>query len=338
MYLSKDRIMDSISEQLINLSKYTLIKNQMGFTDINTGAEDFYCQLINMIHGFQLQNMNELKCNYPAIDLGDKKARVCFQITSENTKRKIESTIGKFKEHKLERNYDWLIFLIISDKNKPKIEKSEIFGVDILDVKDLILQIGNIQDVNSTDRINKYLAQNLRSSAPVTNSILPTNITSTYENLKYERFIKIFNLNENDEHDNEYKVLLVNALNTLQNIFAGLSQQEREYIYFVVSNGTPPEHGSGFYGDTLLIPCSKLDINLSQHTAFEIYKSLTSSNLVNYIDDYQPYSDSPCIPSIEIIYCGECETNLFVNIRNFSKNDDSLLRGIIIEGNFSLLC
>ncbi len=95
MYLSKDRMMDSISEQLVNLSKFVLIQNQMGRTDINIGSEDFFCQLINMIYGFRLHNMNQLQSNYPAIDLADENSQVCFQITSENTKRKIKSTIEK---------------------------------------------------------------------------------------------------------------------------------------------------------------------------------------------------------------------------------------------------
>ncbi|WP_421851723.1 SMEK domain-containing protein [Marinomonas sp.] len=338
MYLSKDRIIDSISEQLINLSKFVLIKNQMGFTDINSGAEDFFCNLLNMIYGLQLRNMNDLKSNYPAIDLGDKQSRVCFQVTSENTKNKVERTIKKFVDNQLDRDYDWLVFLIISDKNKPKIEKKENFGVDVVDVKGLISQISGIQDINLIEKINQYLAQNLRTSAPVTNSILPTNITQAHLGLKYESFIGSFNLNPLNESDNEYKNLLINALDALQNIFMGLSQPEREYIYFVISNGRLPERGSGFYNDTLLIPSSKLDLHLSKNTAFEIYKSLSLSNLVNYIADYQPHSDSPYIPSIEVIFYGECETNLFVNIKDFSKNNDSLLREIIISGNFSLLC
>lgn len=338
MYLSKDRMMDSISEQLVNLSKFVLIQNQMGRTDINIGSEDFFCQLINMIHGFRLHNMNQLQSNYPAIDLADENSRVCFQVTSENTKRKIESTIEKFKEHGLDEEYDWLIFLIISDKNKPQISSTEKFGVDVLDVKDLIGQIGNIQDINALDGINRYLSQNLRSSVPVNNSILPTNITSARRALGYEKFIAMFNLNVNDERDNEDKNLLISALNDLQMIMATLSQQEREYIYFVVAYGSSSEQGSGFYTETLLIPSSKLDLHLSQHTAFEIYKSLSINKLVNYVDDYQPYADSPYIPSIEVSFWGECETNLFLSIKNFVNKNDTMLRSIIINNDFSLLC
>lgn len=337
MYLSKDRMMDSISEQLINLSKFVLVKNQMGRTDINVGSEDFFCQLINITHGFRLHNMNQLQSNYPAIDLADENARVCFQVTSENTKRKIESTIEKFKENELNEKYDWLIFLVISDKNKPQVSNSEEFGVDVLDINDLIGQIGRIQDINILDRISKYLSQNLRSSAPVNNSILPTNINSVSGTFGYEEFISMFDLNSNDEYDNEYKRLLIDALNNLHRIIATLSQQEREYLYFVVAYGSSSEQGSGFYTETLLIPTSKLDAHLSQHTALEMYKSLSINKLVSYIDDYQPDADSPYIPSIELSYWGECETNLFLSIKNFANND-TMLRSIIINNDFSLLC
>lgn len=323
-------MMDSISEQLVNLSKFVLIKNQMGGTDINRDLEEFFCQLINMIHGFRLHDLNQIRSNYPAIDLADENSRVCFQVTSENTKRKIESTIEKFKEHGLNEKYDRLIFLIIADKNKPKISCNEKFGVDVQDIKDLIGQIREVKDVKTLDSISSYLSQHLRSSAPVNNSILPANITFTSRSLGYEKFISIFDLNA----EYEYKQLLINALNDLQKIMATLSQQEREYIYFVVAFGRSSED----YTEKLLIPSAKLNLQFSERIALEIYRSLSVNKLVNYIEDYQPDTDSPCIPSIGVSFWGECETNLFLRIKDFACDDNAVLQGVLIKNDFSLLC
>ena len=336
MYLPKDRMIDSISEQLVNLSKFVLTKNQLGHTDINKGSEDFFCHLLNLIHNIKLKNMNEITSNYPAIDLGDKDARVCFQVTSENTKRKIESTISKFKDHGFQKDYDWLVFLIISDKKKPKIDSKEIFGVDVLDVPDILSRISNIPDVNHIERINNYISQNLKSSVLVSNTILPSSIKPTAAITTYEKFLSSFDLDLKDEYDQEYRGKIIDALNKLQNTIFSLSHQEREYIFFIVMIGTI-ESGRGFSHDTIITPIAKIEMHINQATALKTYQALSPNNIVNYIEDYQPYDDSPYIPSIEVNFSDDCETNLFASLKSFTNNNNALLRQIIIDGDFSVL-
>lgn len=54
----------------------------------NVRAESFFCGLFNLIYDLELKNLNQKVLNAPAIDLGDVKAGVSYQITSTNTRTK----------------------------------------------------------------------------------------------------------------------------------------------------------------------------------------------------------------------------------------------------------
>jgi len=56
--------------------------------------------------------MDKVRANYPAIDLGDAKRKVAYQITTEKRANKIQSTLDKFIQHKLNETYDTLKILI----------------------------------------------------------------------------------------------------------------------------------------------------------------------------------------------------------------------------------
>lgn len=102
-----------------------------------------------------LENLNELQANYPAIDLADGEKRVCIQITSTNKADKVKKTIKKFVENKLYQKYDRLMFYILTEKQKSypaKAITAEVQGTftfdpkkDILDYTDLSAQIGTLQ-------------------------------------------------------------------------------------------------------------------------------------------------------------------------------------------------
>ena len=55
------------------------LDNDRGLTDINSDAEDFCCGLLNIVLGAQLQNMNLLQMNFPAIDLADRTSGSVFR-------------------------------------------------------------------------------------------------------------------------------------------------------------------------------------------------------------------------------------------------------------------
>lgn len=127
------------------LKYYIELSNDVGDFDINKKSEDFFRGLLNLLFNLDLENMNKIKLNFPAIDLGDKKNRICYQITSESTSSKIKETLDKFRDLKLYKEFEVINILIVGNKIKIKpLEYPEfkfIVKDNLLDLNDLFKEI-----------------------------------------------------------------------------------------------------------------------------------------------------------------------------------------------------
>ncbi|NWN64192.1 SMEK domain-containing protein, partial [Pseudomonas allii] len=127
--------------------------NSLSLTDINHGAEDFYCGLLNLIYGYSLKNINITDLNAAAIDLGDEQNKIAIQVTSTAALSKTKYTVEKFIEKELYKKFDKLLIINIVKKSKhevPTIGGPEFYldtKRDILDVEDLIKKINNNPDL-----------------------------------------------------------------------------------------------------------------------------------------------------------------------------------------------
>ena len=92
------------------------LDNDLGLTDINHAAENLLCELLNIVLGLELKNLNLLQMNFPAIDLADEEKGICVQVTSTEGRGKIEHTLEKFYEHRLQEKYTRLIVMILGEK------------------------------------------------------------------------------------------------------------------------------------------------------------------------------------------------------------------------------
>jgi hypothetical protein len=149
--------------------------NSLSFTDINHGAEDFYCGLLNLVYGYGLKNINITDQNAAAIDLGDEQSRIAIQVTSTATLTKTRDTVEKFIEKELYKKFDRLLILNIVKKSNheaPTIGSSKYLldtKNDILDVEDLIKKINSDPDLKKLDAIAGFLDSEL--SLPVQQSL-----------------------------------------------------------------------------------------------------------------------------------------------------------------------
>ncbi|AUY09419.1 SMEK domain-containing protein [Aeromonas sp. ASNIH2] len=117
--------------------------NCVSLTDINHGAEDFYCGLLNLVYGYNLKNINIIEPNAAAIDLGDEIRKIAIQVTSTSTLVKTKHTVDKFIEKGLFRKFDKLLILNIVKKTNHAVDaigddnyrldtKADIFDVEVL--------------------------------------------------------------------------------------------------------------------------------------------------------------------------------------------------------------
>lgn len=151
-----------VIEKLSYFCQYVKINNRNSFTDINLLAEGFLMNLVNIVLGLDLCNLNEQQINYPGVDLGDLFAKIAFQVTSKKDSKKIIETyetvlkdykgIGKvtdvFSEH---------IYFLIIDEKKTIFQKKTLEQItrasqgrfhetDILDINDIIKKVVSLYD------------------------------------------------------------------------------------------------------------------------------------------------------------------------------------------------
>ncbi|MBD2232596.1 NB-ARC domain-containing protein [Phormidium tenue] len=146
----------------------------MGRTDLNKASETILIPLLNEIYGWNLENLNyaENDNNKPGIDLADKAAKICIQVTATTTSDKVKHTLEQFIKHKQFLEYDRLIIFFLKEKNQSypvktiqKIiqERFEFeIGRDILDYRNLLKEIASFQ-IERVTKIREILEANFGS-------------------------------------------------------------------------------------------------------------------------------------------------------------------------------
>lgn len=186
--------MNRIDYQKTIISALTWLKtqvemhNSISLTDINHGAEDFYCGLLNLVYGYNLKNINIIDQNAAAIDLGDEQSKIAIQVTSTSALTKTKHTVEKFIEKELYKKFDRLLILNIVKKTN---HEAEMIGgteyslntkADILDVEDLLKKINSDPDLNKLKAITEFLDAEL--SLPVQRS-LPNEVLTILDIIEY---------------------------------------------------------------------------------------------------------------------------------------------------------
>lgn len=138
--------------------------------DINRVAESVLIPIFSEIYGYKnLKNLNQIKENYPAIDLGDDVAKVAFQITATSDSTKIKHTLEEFVKYELYKKYDRLIVYIITEKQNSYSGNGfqEILGGkfefdkkrDIQDYRDILNRVDELQ-IDEARKIQALLEKN----------------------------------------------------------------------------------------------------------------------------------------------------------------------------------
>lgn len=134
--------------------------SKLEYYDINKISEGLSANILNLIFGYKLKDLNKEKKNFPGIDLGDKvQDKIAFQVTSRTDFRKfkesVEAFVKKGKDGKslADTFTNGIKFLVISieEIKSGKTDLAEIcpnfnFKSDILRVADLLPFIADLYD------------------------------------------------------------------------------------------------------------------------------------------------------------------------------------------------
>ena len=115
--MKEQDVMNDCSRLLYKLCDEVERANSLNFYDINISSEYLFLELLNTIFGWNLENTNNEKKNTAAIDLYDDESKICVQITSDDTAKKIHLTLQKYRDLKLYKRYERIVFIVIN-KNK----------------------------------------------------------------------------------------------------------------------------------------------------------------------------------------------------------------------------
>lgn len=181
-------------------SKVTL-SNSINLTDVNIHAENFYCNLLNLVFNFKLKNVNQTQRNAAAIDLEDSNNKIAVQITSDHSLKKIKNTFESFINNKLHMNYNQLIVFTLKKKLKYKSKHLKKEGFEFQfgkHVWDNVTIISKIQTFSheKLSNIVKFLEEELGSKT------LPKCAK------EINTFMQLINILSNDNYtltDNFYK-------------------------------------------------------------------------------------------------------------------------------------
>lgn len=163
MVLKKEPSLKTVVDGLSILRAACEGRGKLGLTDLHVLAESFFCPFLNEAYKLKLK---VLKTGHPAIDLGDAKAGEAFQITSDNSKKKIQDTLDTYSAKKLFATYPLLKVLIIGTRRDAytlRIPEGVAFdqAADILDVHtlgDYIMQMDTARVMRMADIINAEIA------------------------------------------------------------------------------------------------------------------------------------------------------------------------------------
>jgi len=148
---TKEELIKRISDGLAVLEVSTRNRGWMNLLDQNIIAESFCGDMLNIIYGYNLVNLNLSQGNYPGIDLGDQQLGVSFQVTSNKTGKKMKDAVERFITHGLDSKYKTLKVCVLGKKQrsyKGKIDtKNKVQfdpNKDVIDFKDLIKNIKSL--------------------------------------------------------------------------------------------------------------------------------------------------------------------------------------------------
>lgn len=169
MKIKRVEILQNIAAKLGLLKNQIELENQINFYNNNIGSENLMCGLLNYIYGWNLVNLNKKEKNYPGIDLGDEKKKIAVQITSDNSRKKVQNTIDTFLKNEHEKIYSRLVILVLGNKtrfNKDFNTKNKfVFDRknDVIDIKQIIKDLDKCDD-EVVWQVQSYLEEKIQVS------------------------------------------------------------------------------------------------------------------------------------------------------------------------------
>lgn len=288
MPLTSASLFEDVVMKLSVLRYIIKSRSKQQYFDLNKQAENFIKDILNLVYGYGLVNLNVDNKNTAAIDLGSLEDSIAVQVTATDTADKIHKSIAGFIKGKLYEKYDRLIVFIITGKKDytAEFKTNDLFefdpGSDVLDIDDLLDEINHLP-LDKLQAIHSFISAEL---APIAQALAPPDSLlfkaekveeKPFKNAK--RFRLALGLNFDDDWRADIK-----KLRKFYDELIGFSRKQREFIAFIVFKGKPISQG--FYERVGIFPqeLQKL-LRLSVEEMREYYVVLDHARLISYDED-----------------------------------------------------
>jgi len=94
-FMNRQPYFNFIEEKLNFLAFRIKGRGKLNLLDLNIHSENLYKDLLNLLFGWRLENLNVVNQNAAGIDLFDETNRIVVQVSATATKQKVESALAK---------------------------------------------------------------------------------------------------------------------------------------------------------------------------------------------------------------------------------------------------
>jgi len=212
--MNRTRYFNYIFDKLNELAYKIESKGKLNMLELHIHSENFYLHLLNLLFGWELQNLNTQLQNVAAIDLIDNtENKIIVQVSATNTKDKIETTLKKeiIKNHS---DYNFKFVSISKDatelrtktyKNPHQINFNP--ENDIFDINSILNTILS-SDIDKQKLIYKFILKELGNEIDIVK--LDSNLATIINILSKENWTRNkeklqFNIAKKISHNNLVK-------------------------------------------------------------------------------------------------------------------------------------
>ncbi len=332
MPIEKARLYQNVVMKLSVLRYMLKSQSKAGKTDLNRDCESFFRDVLNLVHGYSLVNLNNDELNHAAIDLADDGRRLCIQVTATSAVGKLQETMQKFVKHGHDKKYDRLVFLMLVDKKNYQARSFDEFKdksffdskKDVWDMDDVLSQAekGTVDELR---QLSNYLDALLPS---ITRAIAPASLLAQAEQVDdtpaktATTFLTHFG---NTPGSREW----VDEFTDLQRLhmkLQALSRNQREFLSFITFNGTDSRFG---HRRSMVVQTVTQRLQLSEAQTREYYAALECVGLID-VDSEE------CAKSFELTFKLASGCDAFTLLQVYLETADKINKALV-DCDFSIL-
>jgi hypothetical protein len=160
-------------------------RGKLNILDLNIISENFFAHFLNLLYNWNLSNMNTVIQNETAFDLIDNENKIIVQVSSDSSKRKINSSLSK---NNLLQYTGYNFKFIGITGNTQKLRLNTYLNphnlqfnpqIDIYDMTSILKTINGMKNVEKIEEVFDFIRKEIK--IPISQEKVETNIAAIIE-------------------------------------------------------------------------------------------------------------------------------------------------------------